>query len=88
MQLGAHVRTAGGIATSIARARDLGCESLQIFSSNPRGWQRALPKDEHITAFNAAQEAARFGNHRCPLSFIRNTSLIPVRRSRKSTICP
>ncbi len=56
MQLGAHVRTAGGIATSIARARDLGCESLQIFSSNPRGWQRALPKDEHITAFNAAQE--------------------------------
>ena len=55
MQLGAHVRTAGGIATSLARARDLGCECLQIFSSNPRGWQRALPKDEHITAFNAAQ---------------------------------
>ena len=55
MQLGAHVRTAGGIATSFARAADLGCECMQIFSSNPRGWQRALPKDEHIAAFTAAQ---------------------------------
>ncbi len=54
MQLGAHVRTTGGIATSFARAADLGCECMQIFSANPRGWQRALPKDEHVTAYKAA----------------------------------
>ena len=54
MQLGAHVRTAGGLATAFERAQALGCECLQIFSSNPRGWQRALPKDEHVTAYNAA----------------------------------
>ncbi len=54
MLLGAHVRTAGGLATAFTRAQDLGCECFQIFSSNPRGWQRALPKDEHVTAYQAA----------------------------------
>lgn len=28
---------------------------MQIFSSNPRGWQRGLLKQEHIDAYNAAQ---------------------------------
>ena len=55
MQLGAHVRTTGGIATAFARAQDLGCECMQIFSSNPRGWQRSLPKEEHVAAYTAAQ---------------------------------
>lgn len=56
MQLGAHVRTTGGIATAFERAQDIGCECFQIFSSNPRGWQRALLKDEHIAAYKAAYE--------------------------------
>ena len=36
--LGVHVSIAGGIAKSVDRALDLGCDAFQIFSSNPRSW--------------------------------------------------
>jgi deoxyribonuclease-4 len=35
---GAHVSAAGGPAKAVVSARKLGCEALQLFVSNPRGW--------------------------------------------------
>lgn len=37
-RLGVHTSIAGGIDKSIGRARELGCNTLQFFSHNPRGW--------------------------------------------------
>jgi deoxyribonuclease IV len=39
---GAHLSTAGGWEKMLARARALGCRSVQIFASNPRGWSGTL----------------------------------------------
>ncbi len=39
MILGKHVSIAGGIDKAPARAEKLGCNSLQIFAKNPRGWR-------------------------------------------------
>lgn len=39
MRLGVHVSIAGKIYDSLDRAHELGCEAMQIFSRNPRGWQ-------------------------------------------------
>ena len=39
MLLGSHVSIAGSIYESIDRAVSLGCNTMQIFSRNPRGWQ-------------------------------------------------
>jgi deoxyribonuclease-4 len=36
--LGVHVSIAGGVALSLERTRELGCNAMQIFSHNPRGW--------------------------------------------------
>ncbi|MDD5436141.1 MAG: deoxyribonuclease IV [Candidatus Omnitrophica bacterium] len=39
MRIGVHVSIAGHIYESLERARALGCNTTQIFSRNPRGWQ-------------------------------------------------
>ena len=39
MRIGVHVSIAGHIYESLERARALGCNTMQIFSRNPRGWQ-------------------------------------------------
>lgn len=37
-RLGVHTSIAGGLHHSVLRANALGCNTLQIFSHNPRGW--------------------------------------------------
>ena len=39
MRIGVHVSIAGHIYESLERAKALGCNTMQIFSRNPRGWQ-------------------------------------------------
>ena len=38
MRIGAHVSVAGGLAMAVGNATAAGCESLQVFVSNARGW--------------------------------------------------
>ena len=38
MRIGFHVSISGGFSLSVQRAFDLGCNCMQIFSRNPRGW--------------------------------------------------
>lgn len=38
MKLGAHVSIGGGLAKAAINAQLIGCETFQIFTSNPRGW--------------------------------------------------
>ncbi len=42
--IGRHLPTSGGLAkTTLTAARELGCETAQIFVSNPRGWADPTP---------------------------------------------
>jgi deoxyribonuclease IV len=46
-RLGVHTSIAGGLSCSLKRAHALGCNTLQIFSHNPRGWAtKEIPRDE------------------------------------------
>ena len=38
MRFGFHISIAGGFSKVIERARRRGCETIQLFSRNPRGW--------------------------------------------------
>jgi deoxyribonuclease-4 len=38
-RLGVHTSIAGGLSRSLERAYALGCNTMQIFSHNPRGWE-------------------------------------------------
>lgn len=43
MRFGVHVSIAGAPRKTVDLALERGCEAIQVFSSNPRGW--ALPRD-------------------------------------------
>lgn len=51
MRLGCHVQISGGLSKAVDRAVERGCETIQVFVSNPRGWKQSdiLPGD--IDAF-------------------------------------
>lgn len=58
MKIGAHVSTAGGISKSVARAAEIGCETIQIFGSSPQGWAfKPIPKSEIDSFESQAAEA-------------------------------
>jgi len=52
--LGAHVSTAGGVATAFARGAEIGCDALQIFVKSPNQWRGKALSDDDVTAFRAA----------------------------------
>ncbi len=56
MRIGVHVSIAGHIYESLNRARDLGCNTMQIFSRNPRGWQVTKLDDADVREFRRLKE--------------------------------
>jgi deoxyribonuclease IV len=58
MLIGAHVSTAGGLATAIERGTQRGCESIQIFHQSPRMWRPTQYGAEDFAAFREAMDAS------------------------------
>jgi len=61
MRFGAHVSSSGGISKAIARGQAIGCESLQVFTHNPRTWRPINHTDAEIAAFRERAAAAGMG---------------------------
>jgi deoxyribonuclease IV len=59
MLYGAHVSIGGGIAEAIPRAKDIGCDAVQIFTQNSRQWKPTAHDPAALEAF--APAAARAG---------------------------
>src|SRR5579863_4337164 len=51
MRLGLHVRVAAGHAKAIELAKAAGCEALQVFSTNPRGYRPSAIDGPSLDAF-------------------------------------
>jgi deoxyribonuclease-4 len=51
MRFGAHVSSSGGISNAIERGLAIGCESLQVFTHNPRTWRPIKHRHEEIVGF-------------------------------------
>jgi deoxyribonuclease-4 len=59
--LGAHESVAGGMAEGIRRARELDCESLQVFVKNSNQWKARPFTPAEIEAYRAAHAASGIG---------------------------
>ena len=57
MRIGVHVSIAGRIDEAIDRAVLLGCETIQIFSRNPRGWSVKPFTKEEVAEFRKKRKA-------------------------------
>jgi deoxyribonuclease-4 len=59
-QIGCHVSIAGGLDKAPARAKELGCETFQIFSRSPQGGAAAAITPELQESFKSEMKAAGF----------------------------
>ena len=58
MRLGVHVPIAGGLLEAVARAKRLGCATMQIFSRSPRGGPALKLPPEIAERFDTQRRAA------------------------------
>jgi deoxyribonuclease IV len=59
VRIGAHVSASGGLAGAAGVGRGMGCETIQVFVSNPRGWALPPPDpaaDERFRELTAAAD--------------------------------
>ena len=56
MLLGVHVSAEGKIYEALERARELGCNTMQIFSRNPQRWREDFIEPKDIEEFNRLQD--------------------------------
>ncbi|UCE19092.1 MAG: deoxyribonuclease IV [Gemmatimonadota bacterium] len=61
MRFGFHISIAGGFSKVVERATALGCESIQLFSRNPRGWKYGPLDVDDVAQFRRDVEAAGIG---------------------------
>jgi len=61
MKIGAHVSTAGGISNAVGRAKEIGCETIQIFGSSPQTWAFRPVSGEQIEMFKQGLADAGIG---------------------------
>jgi deoxyribonuclease-4 len=60
MLLGAHEGIAGGVSTAFARAETDGCECVQIFTRNARGWAAKPLEPDEVERFRAERKRTGF----------------------------
>jgi len=56
MRLGAHMSVSGGKSMAFERGRELGCETIQVFIRNVRGWSSKPLEQEEIDDFIKKKE--------------------------------
>ncbi|MDX6271129.1 MAG: deoxyribonuclease [Acidobacteriota bacterium] len=50
-RIGLHLPIAGGLQNALTKAHALGCDTVQIFSRNPRGWKAKELTGEEVETF-------------------------------------
>jgi deoxyribonuclease IV len=85
VRIGAHVSVAGGLHQAVGNARAVGCESLQVFVSNARGWAPPPVDPAGDERFRADLADARLGPLFVHAPYLVNfASASPVTRERSS----
>jgi deoxyribonuclease-4 len=54
MRFGFHISIAGGFSKVAERANVRGCETIQFFSRNPRGWKYSPLNEKDVKAFRSS----------------------------------
>ncbi|MEA2070590.1 MAG: deoxyribonuclease IV [Asgard group archaeon] len=52
MKFGVHISIAGGIEKAVTRAKKIGCDTFQIFTTNPRSWKEKELTNQQCENFN------------------------------------
>ncbi len=58
--IGRHLPTSGGLGNMLQQAGDLGCETVQVFISNPQGWAEPVLRSDAAEFARGARERGIF----------------------------
>jgi len=82
--LGAHVSIAGGINFAPARAHEIGCTAMQIFTRNQRQWTSPPLAEEEVEGFFAAMEKTQIRSVVAHSSYLINLASPDENQKQKS----
>ncbi|HZY66043.1 MAG TPA: deoxyribonuclease IV [Rubrobacteraceae bacterium] len=54
--IGRHLPTSGGLKKTLQKAKEQGCETVQIFVSNPQGWADPVPRPDREAFVEGTRE--------------------------------
>jgi deoxyribonuclease-4 len=60
-KIGFHAPIAGGLQNALTKSQELACDTVQIFSRNPRGWAAKPLTDEEAGDFKKARRKSKIG---------------------------
>jgi deoxyribonuclease IV len=84
LRVGVHTSIAGALANAVLRASEIGCDTFQIFSANPRGWRTLDPSPEECERFRAEREARKLSPLVIHDNYLINLASADPEISRKS----
>ena len=58
MRFGFHISIAGGFSNVVERATVRGCETIQLFSRNPRGWKYGPMDEKEVEGFRTSTRSS------------------------------
>src|SRR5919206_1204026 len=58
-RIGFHAPIKGGLHESLIIAKETGCDAVQLFSRNPRGWKAKPLTDEAINLFRKTRKQTK-----------------------------
>src|SRR6266446_4788443 len=58
-KIGFHAPITGGLHQALLRAKELNCQTMQIFSRNPRGWAAKPISEEDVVQFKATRRLTK-----------------------------
>jgi deoxyribonuclease IV len=84
LRVGVHTSIAGALANAVLRASEIGCDTFQMFSANPRGWRTLDPSPEECQRFRAEREARKLSPLVIHDNYLINLASADPEISRKS----
>jgi len=84
MKIGCHVSIADSIDLSVDRAQEIGCDTFQIFTRNPRMWRAKTLTNEEIDSFKEKLEKTSISpviSHMPYLPNLSSSNAEPYKRS-------
>lgn len=84
MRFGFHISISGGFSKVVERAVVRGCETIQLFSRNPRGWKVAALETDDVNIFRTEIEQAGIFPVFVHMPYLPNLATSEVQLSSKS----
>jgi deoxyribonuclease IV len=84
MRFGFHISIAGGFSNVVERAKVRGCETIQLFSRNPRGWKYGPMDEKEVEGFRTSIQASGLSPVFIHLPYLPNIASLESRFYKRS----